>query len=40
MIEAIAGGLLLKETFTMYQIAGGVVIIVGVYMANAKMKTE
>lgn len=37
VVSIIAGALLLKESFTLWQIVGAVVIIIGVYTANAKM---
>ncbi|WAW14071.1 DMT family transporter [Peptostreptococcus equinus] len=37
VVSIIAGALLLKESFTLWQIVGAVVIIIGVYAANAKM---
>lgn len=36
VVSIIAGAVLLKETFTIYQIIGAVVIIIGVYTANVK----
>ena len=36
VVSIIAGAVLLKETFTIYQIIGAVVIIIGVYTANMK----
>ena len=38
VVSIIAGTVLLKESFTSMQIAGAVVIIIGVYVANAKIK--
>lgn len=40
VVSIIAGAFLLKETFTMYQIIGAVVITAGVYTANAKSKVK
>ena len=40
VVSIIAGALLLKETFTVWQIVGAIVIILGVYTANAKTTTE
>lgn len=40
VVSVVAGALLLKETFTVYQIIGATVIVVGIYTANAKKKTE
>lgn len=40
VVSIIAGALLLKETFTVMQIIGAVVIIIGVYTANTKKKAE
>jgi len=36
ILIALAGALLLQESFTGYQIAGAIVIIAGVYTANIK----
>lgn len=36
VVSILAGALLLKESFTVYQIAGAIVIIAGVYTANIK----
>lgn len=38
VVSIIAGAVILHETFTMYQIIGAIVIIIGVYVANAKVK--
>ena len=38
VVAIVTGALLLKESFTLYQIIGAVVIIAGVYIANAKME--
>lgn len=35
VVSMIAGSLLLHESFTMWQIAGAVIILVGVYTANS-----
>lgn len=40
VVSIIAGALLLKETFTVMQIIGAVVIVIGVYTANTKKKAE
>lgn len=40
VVSIVAGALLLKETFTVYQIIGAAVIVVGIYTANAKKTTE
>ena len=40
VVSVVAGALLLKETFTIYQIIGAAVIVVGIYTANAKKTTE
>lgn len=40
VVSILAGVLLLKETLTIYQIAGAVTIIVGVYVANARHHSE
>ena len=37
-VSIAAGAVLLKETFSIYQIIGAVVIIIGVYVANVKTK--
>jgi drug/metabolite transporter (DMT)-like permease len=39
VVSIAAGAFLLKEPFTIWQIIGAVVIIIGVYTANAKQKT-
>ena len=39
VVSIAAGSFLLKEPFTIWQIIGAVVIIIGVYTANAKQKT-
>ncbi len=39
VVSIIAGALILKETFTIYQFIGAVVIIAGVYIANVKRKS-
>lgn len=36
VVSIIAGALVLKEQFTVFQIIGAVVIIIGVYTANAR----
>lgn len=36
VVSIITGAVILHETFTMYQIIGAIVIIIGVYVANAK----
>lgn len=36
VVSVIAGAVLLKEVFTVYQIIGAIVIIIGVYTANSK----
>lgn len=36
VVSILAGALLLKESLTIYQIAGAVIIIGGVYVANAR----
>ena len=38
VVSIIAGAVILKETFTSMQIVGAVVIIIGVYVANSKIK--
>ncbi|MDD7363397.1 MAG: DMT family transporter [Firmicutes bacterium] len=38
VVSIISGALVLGETFTVYQIFGAVVIIIGVYIANAKIR--
>lgn len=38
IVSITAGAVILKETFTVMQIIGAVVIIIGVYVANAKVK--
>ncbi|KIR03691.1 hypothetical protein P261_02506 [Lachnospiraceae bacterium TWA4] len=35
VVSIVAGALLLKEPFSVYQIIGAVIIIIGVYTANA-----
>ena len=40
VVSVISGAVVLKETFTVYQIIGAAVIIIGVYTANAKQKTD
>lgn len=39
VVSILAGALLLKETLTIYQVAGAVTIIVGVYVANIKCQS-
>lgn len=36
VVSIVAGALLLKETFSVFQIIGAVIIVIGVYTANAK----
>ena len=38
VVSIVSGAVLLKEIFTISQIIGAVVIITGVYIANAKSK--
>ena len=38
VVAIVTGAILLKESFTLYQVIGAVVIIAGVYIANAKME--
>ena len=40
VVSIVAGSVILKEAFTIYQIVGAIVIIVGVYIANAKSKSQ
>lgn len=40
VVSIIAGAVLLQETFTIYQIIGAIIIIIGVYTANAKGTIE
>lgn len=40
VVSIFAGALLLKEHFTTFQIIGALIIIVGVYTANSKIKAE
>lgn len=40
VVSIIAGAFLLNEAFTIYQIIGAIVIIIGVYTANAKRNIE
>lgn len=40
VVSIIAGALLLKEEFSTYQIVGAIVIIIGVYTANSKVKNK
>ena len=36
VVSIIAGALILKEQFTVFQVVGAVLIIIGVYTANAR----
>lgn len=40
VVSIIAGAFVLKESFSIYQIIGAIVIIIGVYAANSKSKTK
>ena len=40
VVAIVTGAVLLKESFTLYQIVGAVIIIGGVYIANAKIEEE
>lgn len=40
VVSIISGAVLRKEAFTIFQIIGAVVIIAGVYIANAKSKNK
>lgn len=39
VVSIVAGAVILKESFTTYQIVGAIVIITGVYIANTKSKS-
>ncbi|MBQ7707914.1 MAG: EamA family transporter, partial [Lachnospiraceae bacterium] len=39
VVSIVAGALLLKEPFTIWQVIGAAVIIIGVYTANTHQKT-
>lgn len=40
VVSIIAGALLLKEVFSFYQVIGAVIIVIGVYTANAKIQSK
>ena len=40
VVSILAGGLLLRETFTGWQMAGVITVLAGVYIANAKVGEE
>lgn len=40
VVSIIAGALLLKEAFSFYQVVGAVIIVIGVYTANAKVRIK
>ena len=40
VVSIVAGALILKENFSVYQLIGAIVIIMGVYVANANIKAQ
>ena len=40
VVSIVAGALILKENFSVYQLIGTIVIIMGVYVANANIKAQ
>jgi drug/metabolite transporter (DMT)-like permease len=40
VVSILAGTLFLDESFTIYQLVGGIIILLGVYLANAQQKTK